>query len=91
MWASAREELRRPGFKGGGGGRPFVLAAGLGAAKKTAAAANETTKSCFLPGKAGGSDLAEATGTSTRFFISGLVTTFAATFGAGLATGFAAC
>ena len=91
MWASAREELRRPGFKGGGGGRPFVLAAGLGNATRTVAAGGETTKAGFLPGRAGGFNLAEAAVTSTKFFTSGLATTLAATFGAGLATGFAAC
>ena len=39
MWASAREELRRPGLSGGGGGNPLLRTTGLGRAATTAGTA----------------------------------------------------
>ena len=90
MWASAREELRRPGLSGGGGGKPLFTAAGLNGTTGVAAAGGTATGTAFLLAVTGtGLDLtglAEAFGTGLVDNLAmGLPTTLTEAFCAGVA------
>ena len=74
MWASAREELRRPGLRGGGGGKPLLANKGFAGTTGLGAVSGVAASCTFLP-----------TGTAMDF-ARGLVTDLATA----LATGFAA-
>ncbi len=90
MWANARDELLRPGFKGGGGGSPFVE----GAVRTTAATTGGNGASTFFEAAAVGLTLAAFTGACTEALGKGMVTDlgtdFCATFVAGFMAVFAA-
>ena len=78
MWASAREELRRPGLSGGGGGKPLFACTGLGGTIRVNAAGTVVTSGAFLLA-ASGKGLANTLRT-------GLTTGLAATLAAGFVT-----
>ena len=48
MWARAREELRRPGLRGGGGGNPLLAGTGLGCTTGLMAADGADIGAAFL-------------------------------------------
>ena len=74
MWASAREELRRPGLRGGGGGKPLLANKGFAGTTGVGPVSGVAASCTFLP-----------SGT-TADLITGFVTDLATA----LATGFAA-
>ena len=104
MWASAREELRRPGLRGGGGGKPLLASKGFAGTTGLGAVSGVAASCTSLP-TASTMDLATglvtdlATGFAaalTAALTAGLMTTLAGAFsvgfevalGVGLATAF---
>ena len=75
MWASARDELRRPGLSGGGGGKPLLAVTGLGCTTGVGKAGGFATSAAFL-----------LAATDKGLVLTGLTTAF----GTGLETGLAA-
>ena len=100
MWARAREELRRPGLRGGGGGKPLLANRGFAGTTGLGAVSGVAASCTFLP-TATAMDLATGlvTDLATGFaaaLTGGLMTTlagalgtgFEAALGVGLATAF---
>ena len=79
MWASAREELRRPGLRGGGGGKPLLANKGFAGTTGLGAVSGVAASCTFLP-----------TGTAanlTTGLVTDLATALAIGFGATLTVG----
>lgn len=100
MWANAREELRRPGLSGGGGGKPLFTGTGLGGTAGAEAVGGVANGAAFLLAAKSTSlvltDLAGAlvTGLATGLaatLAAVLTTTLGATLGAGLDADFGGC
>ena len=90
MWASAREELRRPGLRGGGGGKPLLAGTGLGCTTGLMAAGGVAIGAAFLL-------MATCTGLATALrrdlstdLAGGLGTTLTDALGTGLVAGLVA-
>ena len=81
MWASAREELRRPGLRGGGGGKPLLANKGFAGTTGLGAVSGVAASCTFLPSGTA-ADL-------TTGLVTDLATGFAATLTVGLLTTFA--
>lgn len=86
IWAKARDELLRPGFKGGGGGKPLP--------EGVATTAGGAVAPCFFRGTAAGLTLVALTDACKLTWVKVLGSDFWAVFGTGwpvvLTTGFAA-
>ena len=86
MCAKARDELLRPGFKGGGTGSPFVAGAG----RTTTATAGGDGASTFFKAATGEVTLAALPGAWTTALGKVLITDLGTDFGATFVAGFVA-